>query len=150
MKRQVILLVFLSATAMLLGQNYGQTSFVLDEVIPNNNDVVYEATTSIKLVDGFCCKPDTNKSVMLKINRFGVFPPEDGMLGGPWTSDKDGVVGALPGELNVSEFGSAVYSIPILLPSGIGNMTPNTHWFITESVCSVLPIRYNKPVLSSL
>lgn len=125
MKAKILLFVSLLAIAMAHGQTYEQAHFVLNDELPANNNIVYEATTSIKLVDGFHCDPDKNKSVVLSINRFSVCPPEEGLYGGPPLSNHDGVVGSLPGELNISEFGGAVYSIPITLPNGIGNMTPN-------------------------
>ena len=125
MKRYVVVIIAVLIQIMAHGQNYGQTCFELAEVIPENRNVVYEATTSIKLLDGFRCNPDRNNSVLLSINRFGVFPPEEGLYGGPSYSGGNGVVGALPGELNVSELGGAVYSIPVLMPSGLGKMTPD-------------------------
>ena len=125
MKRRVILLASLLVFAMAYGQQYEQTDFVLAEAIPANSNVVYEAAKSIKLIDGFRCNPNKNKSVMLSINKFLVFAPAEGYLGGPPLSGHDGVVGALPGELNISDFGGAVYSIPIQMPHGLGSMTPN-------------------------
>lgn len=125
MKTKIFLFAWLFAVTLVHGQTYEQTTFVLNEAVPANNEVVYEASTSIKLLDGFSCNPSKNKSVRLFINRFGVFPPDEGFLGGPPTSDHDGVVGALPGELNISDFGGAVYSIPIFMPNGIGAMTPH-------------------------
>lgn len=112
------------AAIMAQGQVYEQAHFVLKEELPSNSNIVYEATTSIKLLAGFHCKPSNDKSVVLAINRFSVCLPEEGLHGGPISSNQDGVVGALPGELNISDFGGAVYSIPILMPPGIGNMTP--------------------------
>lgn len=125
MKTKVFLFASLLAVAIAHGQTYEQANFVLKDAIPQNNNVVYEASTSIKLVDGFRSDPDRNKSAMLHINRYGVFPPEEGLVGGPPFSNHDGVVGALPGELNISDFGGAVYSIPIIMPNGIGQMTPH-------------------------
>ena len=125
MKTKHLIFALMFAVTLAHGQTYEQTNFVLNEAVPTNNLVVYEASTSIKLIDGFSCDPAKNKSVRLFINRFGVFPPDEGFLGGPPTSDHDGVVGALPGELSISDFGGAVYSIPIFMPNGIGSMTPH-------------------------
>lgn len=125
MKTKILLFAALFVMAMAHGQKYEQTHFVLKDELPSNKSVVYEATTSIRLMAGFHCNPDRNTSVTLAINRFSVCLPEDGLLGGPPNSNHDGVVGALPGELNVSDLGGAVYSIPILVPHGIGDMTPN-------------------------
>ena len=77
MRRKVFLMATLFVAAMSYGQTFEQTNFVLDEVLPHNKDIVYEASTSIKLLDGFLSNPDRNRSVKLSINRFGVFPPEE-------------------------------------------------------------------------
>ena len=124
MKRKLLLITTMLATISLLSQTYQQTDIELNSEIPRDKSVVFEASTLIKLMDGFRCDPIANKSAIFSIDRFGVFPPDDGVLGGPATSDHDGVVGALPGELNVSDMGASVYSIPILMPQGIGKMTP--------------------------
>ena len=124
MKRIVLLYGALFVAAMAYGQRYEQTDFMLNKELPSDCNIIYEASASIKLINGFRCNPNRDKSVSLTINRFGVFPPDDGLVGGPPTSSHDGVVGALPGELNVSDFGGAVYSIPIMMPQGIGKITP--------------------------
>ena len=124
MKRNLLLIMSMLTAISLNSQTYQQTDIELDSEIPRDKSVVFEASTSLKLLDGFRCDPNSGKSAVFSIDRFGVFPPDEGILGGPATSDQDGVVGALPGELNVSDLGAAVYSIPILMPQGIGNMTP--------------------------
>ena len=108
MKAKFLLFVVLSAVVTVHGQTYEQTHFVLKEELPGSSNIVYEATTSIKLLAGFRCNPEKNKSVMLAINRFNVCPPEEGVYGGPPLSNHDGVVGALPGELKINDFGGAV------------------------------------------
>ena len=124
MKKKVLFIMLLTIGIFASSQTYQQTNIVLDSEIPKDKNLHYEASTSIKLVEGFCCHPNSHKSVVLSIDRYGVFPPEDGVVGGPYSSNMDGVVGALPGELNVSDLGAAVYSVPITMPSGIGEMTP--------------------------
>lgn len=125
MKRRIFLIMLFLVAKSLLAQTYQQTNIELDSEISENTSCLYEASTSIKLLDGFRCDPAAGKFVMLYINRYGVFPPDEGVLGGPPASGQDGVVGALPGELNVGDFGAAIYSIPICVPQGIGNMTPS-------------------------
>ena len=124
MKKELLLIMMLSVTVVARSQLYQQIDLVVDDKVPEDKSVVYEASTSIKVLPGFYCNPIKDNSVSLTINRFGVFPPDEGIIGGPPMSDKDGVVGALPGELNVSDMGAAVYSIPIIMPDGIGDMTP--------------------------
>ncbi len=124
MKKRLLLITTVLPALTLFSQTYQQTDIELDSEVPRDKNVIYEASASIKMSDGFRCEPNTNKSAKFLIDRFGVFPPEEGILGGPATSGHDGVVGALPGELNVNELGAAVYSMPIYLPAGIGDMTP--------------------------
>ena len=124
MKKKLLLIMSMLVVLTLPAQTYQQTDIELDSEIPRDKSVVFEASTSIKLLDGFRCDPISNKSAVFSIDRFGVFPPDEGILGGPATSAHDGVVGALPGTLNVNDLGAAVYSIPILMPQGIGKMTP--------------------------
>ncbi len=125
MKRKIFLFASLLVFSITYGQQYEQSDFVLAEVIPESSNVIYKAVKSIRLIDGFRCDPGNNKSVMLSIDRFLVCAPTEGLLGGPPMSGCDGVVGALPGELNISDFGGAIYSIPIQMPQGIGSITPN-------------------------
>ena len=124
MKRKLLLILLLTLGAYASSQTYQQTNIVLDSEIPKDKNLHYEASTSIKLVKGFCCHPNAQKSVVFSIDRYGVFPPDEGLIGGPATSNMNGVVGALPGELNISDLGAAIYSIPITMPPGIGEMTP--------------------------
>ena len=124
MKNKLLLFISMLAVNMVLAQTYQQTDIELNSEIPKDKSVVYEASASIKMLEDFKCNPDIDRSAVFSIDRFGVFPPNEGIVGGPPTSNQDGVVGALPGELNVNDLGAAVYSIPILVPHGIGNMTP--------------------------
>lgn len=124
MKKNILSILLLLVVMPLSSQVYQQTYMELDSKMLNDDNVVCEASSSIKMLPGFYCNPTKDRSAKFLIDRFGVFPPDEGMIGGPVTSDKDGVVGALPGELNVSDMGAAVYTIPIMMPQGIGNMTP--------------------------
>lgn len=124
MKRKLLLIMLLLVGIVVNSQTYQQTNIVLDSEIPKDKDLLYEASTSIKLLNGFYCNPNANKSAVFSIDRFGVFPPDEGIIGGPMSSAMNGVVGALPGELDISDLGAAVYSIPIIMPNGIGEMTP--------------------------
>lgn len=124
MKRILLFIMALSLAMVARSQLYQQVDLVVDMKIPEDQTVLCEGSASIKVLPGFQCNPIKGNSVALLINRYGVFPPDEGLIGGPPMSDKDGVVGALPGELNVSEMGAAVYSIPIMMPDGIGDMTP--------------------------
>ena len=124
MRRYLILIMLLLLTVVARSQLYQQVDLKLDMRLPEDQSIVCEGSSSIKLLPGFQCDPVKGNSVSLTINRYGVFPPDEGLVGGPLMSDRDGVVGALPGELNVSDMGAAVYSIPIMMPDGIGNMTP--------------------------
>jgi len=67
--------------------------------------------------------PQPGQFFQAKIDPLLVFPPEEGIFGGP-NPDDDGVVGTLPGGLSVSPSGAAVYSIPIDVPPGINGLVP--------------------------
>ena len=124
MKRDLLLILLTLVAPMTFAQTYQQTNLELDSEIPKDKSIVCEASTSIRLLNGLRCNPDAGKSVVFRIDRFGVFPPGEGLVGGPPSSDQNGVVGALPGELQVNDIGAAVYSIPVMMPKGIGDMTP--------------------------
>lgn len=121
----LIQLILLFALSTYAEHNNRQTEFELGGILDENETYVYEASSYIKLLDGFKFSPKKGNSLSALINRYGVFPPESGYFGGPSSSSQDGVVGALPGTLNVNDFGGAVYSIPIQLPKGLGDMTPD-------------------------
>lgn len=124
MKKKMFLIMSMLAAISLDAQVFQHTIIELDSAIPNDQSAVYVASTSIKLLAGFYCDPQKGNSATFSIDRYGVFPPEEGLTGGPASSYQDGVAGALPGELNISDLGAAVYSIPIMTPSGLGDMTP--------------------------
>lgn len=124
MKRILLFLLLLSIAAVPRSQLYQQADMELNSMVSDDQSVVYEASTSIKVLPGFYCNPVNENSVLLSVNRYIVVPPDEGMVGGPPMSAREGVVGALPGNLNVSDMGAAVYTIPIMMPSGIGDMTP--------------------------
>lgn len=124
MKKKWLFILLSLVMAEMYSQTYQQTDIVLDSEIPKDQSMLYEASTSITLLNGFRYEPQKKNDVTLSIDRYGVFPPDDGMIGGPIMSDQDGVVGALPGNLNVSDIGAAIYSMPLQIPQGLGKMTP--------------------------
>ena len=124
MKTKILLIMLLLGTGVNYAQTFQQTEIELDSEIPKDKSFVYEASTSIKMLEGFHCQPYGKNSVRLLIDRYGVFPPDEGVTGGASALSQDGVVGALLGELNVGNMGAAEYTIPILLPQGLGKMTP--------------------------
>lgn len=126
MKKIILLQMLLLSVVCGAAENHRrQTEFELNNQFDGRETYRFEASSCIRLLDGFKSDPESDFSACFVINRYGVFPPESGFLGGPSPSGDDGVVGALPGTLNVSDIGCAVYSIPIQLPKGIGDMTPD-------------------------
>jgi len=96
-------------------------SFVLEEPLSGNHH--YQASRYIKLKPDFEYKATAGSTFRADINPCLLFPPEEGVTGGP-NQDDDGVVGALPAVVNVAEIGAVTYSIPVQLPPGIGNIIP--------------------------
>lgn len=126
MKKMILLQMLLLSAVCVIAENHRQqTEFELNEQLLGLESYRFEASSYIKLLDGFKYTPENKFSSRFVINRYGVFPPDAGFYGGPSTTYNDGVVGALPGSLNVSDIGCAIYSIPIQLPKGIGDMAPD-------------------------
>lgn len=92
-----------------------QKKFVLSELIPGNETKNYVASEYIDMINGFEYSPESGKNVTAKIDPYLIFPPNTGIYGGPNPED-DGVVGTLPGKLNISATGAATYNIPLDLP----------------------------------
>ncbi len=122
-KYYLILLLLTILSGYSVAQQQGK-NIILDQPIYGGIHE-YEASQSIKLLPGFSYKPNTSSDrFSAKINPHLLFPPEDGLTGGPNPGD-DGILGNLEGVLNVTNLGAASYNIPIGLPRGIGNMVPN-------------------------
>ncbi len=102
---------------------YQESHVELDETFDNKESYLCQASTSIKMLPGFKYKPTCNNEMYLEIDRYAVFPPEEGHYGGNAIGDT-GVVGALAGDFNVSASGAAVYKIDIKLPNAIGTLMP--------------------------
>ena len=100
-------------------------SFSLNTPLNSNSSYHYTASSRIDLNPGFSYAPNTGKSALFEIDPMMVFPPSAGITGGPNPTVDNGVVGAIGGIVNISALGGAVYSIPLLMPPGIGNMIPN-------------------------
>lgn len=116
--------MFLLMSVKLLSQEkYQQTRLEFDDALNAEESYVCVATSTIELQPGFSYKPILNNAMSLEIDRYSVFPPSEGVSGGPLPND-DGVVAFLRGTFDVGNTGSAVYSIDIDLPSATGNMMP--------------------------
>ncbi len=113
-----------SATA----QTQQGTSFILNQ--PLSGYQHFKASQSIEMgvkpgsTTGFEYYPyNPSHQFIAEIDPFMVFPPVEGEIGGPSADDK-GVVGSIAGVFDVSDLGAATYTIPINLPKGVGNNTP--------------------------
>ena len=120
---------------LLISQTYTfcqeiSLSFTLDEEIQSSTtrdmlarDFIHMKTNYPEPGD-FHSNPYINNFVHADIDPLMVIPPYEGEKGGPPNNFYNGAVGTLQGNLMVSPMGAAVYSIPIELPEGIANLTP--------------------------
>ncbi len=115
---------FLSINSIVAQELFQQSNIELDTKLQNDKTYLCQATTSIKLLPGFAYTPTKGNNMSLEIDRYSVFPPNDGYCGGDQFNDEGGVVGTLSGDFAVSNSGGAIYSIDIQLPSAIGTMMP--------------------------
>ena len=106
-------------------EEHEEENFYLNTTLNSNRSYHYTASSRIELNPGFSYAPARGKSALFEIDAMMVVPPSTGITGGPNPYTNTGVVGAIGGTLNISALGGAVYSIPIMMPQGIGGMTPN-------------------------
>lgn len=102
---------------------YQQTVLELNDMLEDEKSYLCQATTAIELQPGFSYNPILKNEMSLGIDRYSVFPPSDGVYGGNVNREQC-VVGTIPGILDVSAMGAAVYSIDIQLPQALRSMTP--------------------------
>lgn len=112
---------------ILYGQDVNEQgeSFHLNQALFSDINYDYTASNHIDLQPGFDSEHNhTVKYTDLHIDKFGIYPPNNGVLGGP-EGYGNGVVGAIEGSVSVNALGGAIYSIPINTPSDIGEIQPN-------------------------
>lgn len=122
MKKLYTLLILAGCCMHAYSQHHQAPSFTLSQPISGGGHH-YQARDFVDMIPGFEYKATPGRGFIAEIKPFLLFPPTTGITGGPNYWD-DGVVGALPAIVNVTELGAATYSIPLQLPPGIGNMTP--------------------------
>jgi len=120
MKRQIILLIVLLSGLVVQAEQ----SYTLFNTLNSNQDYHYKANSHIVLSTGFQSAPSNGHEVTLEIDSYGVFPPQNGITGGMTANNNGGVVGSLGGIVDVGLLGSAIYTIPIDLPQGLGGIQP--------------------------
>lgn len=104
-------------------------SFTLNEEIPANENRDYLANEYIHLIhnypeqDGFSAKPDPGYEVNLAIDPHLIITPPPSFGGTP-DNNTGGVVGTLPGELQVNDIGGLNYKVDLNLPPGISGISP--------------------------
>lgn len=122
MKKLYTLLIFAVCCLKLYSQHQA-VSFTLSYPLSGTGHH-YQASEFIDIVPVFEYEAQSpGIDFIAEIDPFLLIPPGSGITGGPNPGD-NGVVGALPAVVNVTELGAATYSIPVQLPPGIGNMTP--------------------------
>ena len=116
------LLFFITLLSCVIAK--AEHSYTLRKVLDSGQDYHYTANSHITLDDGFMAEPKKGHEVLMDIDAYAIFPPEDGITGGTPQNNEHGVVGALGGTVDVSLMGGAIYTIPIDLPTGLGGMKP--------------------------
>lgn len=120
MKKILFLLSFLLAVQMARADHH----YNLSAGLSNQESHYFTATSYITLMPGFQAEPEYGCEVILSVDPLCILPPEEGEYGGPFSGD-DGIVGTLGGTIDVSALGGAIYTIPIELPLGLGNLIPS-------------------------
>ncbi|MCK4664661.1 MAG: hypothetical protein KAT68_17460 [Bacteroidales bacterium] len=129
MKKLYLSLITIFSVILINGQSVSPF-FELDEPILPNQTMDMVASEYINMVNnypelgGFSSKPDDTHFVNARIDPMMVFPPYIGQFGGPPNNNTGGKVGTIPGNLMVTSTGAAVYSIPIEIPPGLADLTP--------------------------
>ena len=123
MRKDICNLIFITITQVLFAQNQAPC-WTLNQPV-NGGIHEYQASEYIKMLPGFRYVPGAPGDKFTAItNSSFVFAPQEGTIGGPGGFG-DGVVGAIPGFFDITPNGAAEYSVPISLPPGINNLTPN-------------------------
>ncbi len=118
----IIILVFIISVLSYGQQLHQAESFELSAPVTGSH--IYEASQFIKMLPGFQYTPATSEEFVGRINPYLVFPPTQGIFGGPESGD-NGVVGNFNGVCNVSQSGALTYSLQLDVIPGINNMQPD-------------------------
>ena len=129
MRRPIHILIALCVLSCLATDGFSQNvhqaeTFTLNQTLPSNQSHEYTASNYIELKPGFKTEPTGERSTILQLNPYGIFPPETEVTGGANSLD-NGVVGTIGGTVSTSAMGGAIYTIPIQLPQGINGMQPS-------------------------
>jgi RHS repeat-associated protein len=123
---KTILAVFLVLSFTGLNGQQQAEHFILDQ--PLTGQQIFEAQEFIEMIPGFEYEAVTpNDLFSAGINPWLLFPPMEGVTGGPpgGAGGEGGVVGNTGGAFSVSETGQAIYVIPLEFPGGVAGMTPD-------------------------
>lgn len=136
MKKIYITIILLLGAITVWSQNveyYNDERFHIDTALTKAKNYVFKASDEILMDSAFQRKshftnPNRNYYAEFDLDKYGIFPPNQGLQGGENEGD-NGYVGAIDGVIDVGKLGNAVYAIPIDLPQGVNGMQPKLSIF---------------------
>ena len=126
------IIIFINSILLLLSlfflKGFGQQATYTFPPTPSPLLPQYTAREYIKLQPGFSITATSSNTFSAKIDMGLVVPLQNGWLNETTIAERELdpnlAVGSTAGSIDVSSFGSAVYSIPLVLPPGTAGMSP--------------------------
>ncbi|MDP3461686.1 MAG: FG-GAP-like repeat-containing protein [Bacteroidales bacterium] len=119
-----ILIFFLAFTPLILISQQQAEHIILNEPL-TGSELEFEASKSVSFLPNFSYKPEYSEDYLnARINPYLIIPPDGDLEGSYPGGETTGVVGSTANQVSVSPSGSALVSVPLPSPPGVGGMTP--------------------------